>query len=548
MDKTSNNKKYAVYARKSSEAEDRQMLSLPAQTKELEEIHSKLSLDIVSSFEESKSAKSPNNRPEFSEMLKAIEEGKINSILVWSPDRLSRNPVDAGMIIYLMDQELLQEVRTPTQTFTCNPNDKFMLNQLMIFAKLENDNKGVNVKRGLKAKCEMGWYPFVAPIGYLNTPDRGKGYKIIVKDPERFDLMRKSWDLILTGMYTVPQVLDKLNNKWGLRTVKRKKIGGTPLSRSGLYDIFTNPFYYGWFDVKHKLYEGKHIPMVTKEEFDKVQEILGRRDAPRPKIDGHKHSFTGMIKCGLCGCSITATCKIKHYPKTGNTQIYYYYHCTKKNKDVDCTQGYITKNDLESQVLTTLAKIEIHPKFKVWALKYLQEANKTEYGTREEVMKNLQKEQNSIQEKLNRLLDMRLEEQLSEEEYETKKKSLVEAKVGVLERIENWDTKADEWVQEVEDAFDLAATAVNRFKLGDWEEKKYIFSKIGSNFLLDDGIVQYDLKKPYFVLKNAGEGGYDDFEQLEPAQSTVVIGKDGVEEPENPSWLPRVDSNHQPFA
>ena len=548
MNKTNNNKKYAVYARKSSEAEDRQMLSLPAQSRELEEIRNKLSLDILVSFVESKSAKSPNNRSEFNSMLESIEKKEINSILVWSPDRLSRNPVDAGKIIYLMDQELLQEVRTPTQTFTCNPNDKFMLNQLMIFAKLENDNKGVNVKRGLKTKCEMGWYPFVAPIGYLNTPDREKGYKIIVKDHERFDLMRKGWDLILTGMYTVPQVLNKLNNDWGLRTVKRKKIGGTPLSRSGLYDIFTNPFYYGWFSVKGKLYRGKHPPMVSKEEFDKVQEILGRGDAPRPRLESHKHSFTGMIKCGICGCSITATRKIKHYPKTGNTQIYYYYHCTKKNKDVDCTQGYVKKEDLEAQVLETLDKIEIHPKFKEWAIKYLQEANRIEYGTREEVMKNLQKERNNIQEKLDKLLDMRLAEQLSEDEYKVKKKSLLEDKISVQERIKNWDTKADKWMKDVEDAFDLAITAVNRFRKGDWEEKRYIFSKIGSNFVLNNGKVDYDLKKPYFVLKNAGEGKYNDLERLEPVASGVVVGRNGVSEPEIPSWLPGLDSNQQPIA
>ena len=98
----------------------------------------------------------------------------------------------------------------------------------------------------------------------------------IVKDDERFNLIRKAWDLMLTGNYTVPQIWNKLNNEWGFRTFQKKRIGGKPLALSGLYKVFTNVFYAGTILHKGQTYEGKHEPMITFQEYDKVQIILGR--------------------------------------------------------------------------------------------------------------------------------------------------------------------------------------------------------------------------------------------------------------------------------
>ena len=197
---------YLIYARKSSESEDRQMLSLDSQLNELNKLKEKLNLNILKTIQESKSAKNPNNRIGFNEMIKLIEEKKVNCILAWHPNRLSRNPNDSAKIVDLMDRGLLIQVLTPSQTFNNVPMDKFMLTFLMAQAKLENDNKGVDVKRGMKTKAEMGWYPYPAMNGYLNTPERPKGYKIIIKDPDRFHLISKMWDLMLTGIYVIPQV------------------------------------------------------------------------------------------------------------------------------------------------------------------------------------------------------------------------------------------------------------------------------------------------------------------------------------------------------
>jgi len=235
-------------------------------------------------------------------------------------------------------------------------------------AKYENDNKGVNVKRGMKKKLEMGWYPFVAPIGYLNTPDREKGERIIVKDTARFVIVKKLWDFLATGSYTVPEIQAIAVNKFELRNVQRRNSGGNLVTRSGLYEMFKNPFYYGWFNVNGKWYEGSHPSMISKETFDKVQTALGRTDSRRPIK--HKLSYTGLFKCFECGCSVTGTHKEKHYPKTKNTAVYEYYHCTRKNKSISCSQKSIKPTGIEKQISEVLESIEIHPLFRDWAIKF----------------------------------------------------------------------------------------------------------------------------------------------------------------------------------
>jgi hypothetical protein len=91
---------------------------------------------------------------------------------------------------------------------------------------------------------------------------------------------------MLSGNYTVREILNILNNEWGFKTRKAKKQGGKPLTLSGLYKIFTNPFYYGWFEYPEgsgQWYRGRHKPMITETEFDRVQVLLGRKGKPRPK-------------------------------------------------------------------------------------------------------------------------------------------------------------------------------------------------------------------------------------------------------------------------
>jgi len=315
--------RYIIYIRKSSESEDKQVLSLDSQKGELGKIVHQENLQIVETLEESFSAKSPG-RPIFAHLIESIEKGRADGILTWHPNRLSRNSIDSGEIVHLMDLGKLQEVRTPGQAFRNTPNDKFLLNLLCSQAKLENDNKIVDIKRGLKRKVEMGWFPCLAPLGYLNTPTLEKGKKYLRKDPKRFNLVRKIFDLVLSQKTTPPKAFKIATEQWGLRNRK-----GKPLALSTLYKILSDTFYYGLFEYPKgsgNWYQGKHPPVITIEEYDQIQTILGIKGAKREKT--HSFDFSGLMRCGECGAMVTAEDRIKRQ-KNGNVHTYVYYHCTK---------------------------------------------------------------------------------------------------------------------------------------------------------------------------------------------------------------------------
>ena len=299
---------YFIYCRKSSEDEERQVISNESQRDELNPLAKRDRLHIYEAIEEDASAKLSGTRPRFNDMVKRIKKGEANAILCWHLNRLSRNAGDAALLIELMDQDRLLEIRTPGQTFKNSPGDKFLITLFCSQAKLENDNKGVDVERGLRKKATMGFYPGVAPMGYLNDKTKLRGERDLYNDPDRFSLVKRMWQMMLTGTYTPPQILTIANKEWGFRTRRTRKQGGNPLSVSAIYHIFHNPFYYGWYEYpkgSSKWYEGKHEPMVTKAEFDHVQALLGKKGNPRSS----KHltfSFTGLIRCGECDGMITA--------------------------------------------------------------------------------------------------------------------------------------------------------------------------------------------------------------------------------------------------
>lgn len=370
--------KYLIYARKSSESEDRQVQSIESQVNRLKRMASELHLDTKQIYTEAKSAKKPNNRPQFDEMMQRIESTEVDGILCWQINRLSRNPVDSGKLQWLLQQGILKSIRTIDREYL--PDDNALLfsiesgaaNQFIIELRK-------NTKRGLDNKLEKGWLPNLAPLGYLNDKEE----KTIIKDPKRFSLVRKMWDIMLTGNSTPPRILEVANEEWGFRTRRFKRIGGNELSRSGIYKIFTNQFYAGIIKYGGRQYEGKHDPMITLEEYDRVQILLGRKGKPRPKK--HTFAFTGFIRCGECGCLITAETK-KKLLKSGEIRQHTYYHCTRRKKTVDCSQRkVIREEDLSLQVEKELEKYTILPEFRDWALEVLSQSNDREIKDRSSI-------------------------------------------------------------------------------------------------------------------------------------------------------------------
>lgn len=186
---------YCLYARKSTEDDERQAMSIDSQIKEMTDLAIRDNLFVKEVRTEKHSAKASGRRPVFAQLLEDIKNGVFNGILTWAPDRLSRNAGDLGMLVDLMDQEKLHQIKTFSQSFSNNPNEKFLLMILCSQAKLENDNRGINVKRGMRARCSMGWRPTAPPVGYLSQPDKSNP-TLIITDPERAFVIKQMFERV----------------------------------------------------------------------------------------------------------------------------------------------------------------------------------------------------------------------------------------------------------------------------------------------------------------------------------------------------------------
>lgn len=353
--------KYCLYARKSTEQEDKQALSIESQVKEMQALAEREGLEIVEIKREAHSSKEVGQRPVYNELLNEIRQGKFNGILTWAPDRLSRNAGDLGSVVDLMDQKLLHEIRTYGQKFTNNPNEKFLLMILGSQAKLENDNKMVNVKRGLRARCEMGLWPSVPPTGYLSHSDRNRKCEV-VPDEHRAHVIKQMFEKVAYDGWSGRKIF-----KWLSEDIRFRTKHGKPLTLSNVYIILKSSFYYGEFEYPKESgqwYVGKHEPIITKDLYNQVQDKITSENAVRTQ--DKEFAFTKMITCGLCGSGITADEKFKKL-KDGTTNRYVYYGCT-KFRDKDCPCGYIREEDLIEQlanILDTVSLNEIGMKDKI---------------------------------------------------------------------------------------------------------------------------------------------------------------------------------------
>ena len=344
--------KYCLYARKSTESEERQVLSIDSQVKEMLQIAERDGLEIVEIRRESHSAKDSAQRPVFNELITDIRIGRFNGILTWAPDRLSRNAGDLGSLVDLMDQKLLIEIRTFGQQFHNSPNEKFLLMILGSQAKLENDNRGINVKRGLRTRCEMGLWPTSAPTGYLNERTSERKCRVIV-DPQRGHIIRKMFEKVAHDHWSGRKVYHWLKFDLNFKTKGNKN-----LSLGNIYRILQTSFFYGTFEFPRNSgnwYEGKHEPLITKELFDLTQEQLKRDRIVR---ESKEFAFTKLITCGICGSGITADEKYKKL-KNGNTVSYIYYGCT-RSRDLHCKLGYIREEELVLKMLKIIDQININ--------------------------------------------------------------------------------------------------------------------------------------------------------------------------------------------
>ncbi len=474
--------KYFLYCRKSSEAEDRQVLSIESQKSEMERFAAGWTgVEIIQTFEESMSARKPG-RPIFEEMLRRIEKGEADGVVAWHPDRLARNSVDGGRIIYLLDKSTLKDLKFATLTFENNPQGKFMLSIIFGYSKYYVDSLSENIRRGIRTKLEKGWLPNMAPTGYLNDRET----RTIMRDPERFSLMRRMWDLMLTGTYSPRQILGIATDQWGFRTKRRKRTGGKALTLGALYKMFGQPFYAGVIERHGRTYPGKHEPMVTLDEFERVQAILGRPGRPRPKE--RAFAFTGLIRCGSCGCAVTAEEKEKP-----SGLRFVYYHCTRKRKPA-CTEPAIALPKLEEGIVKFLSELSIPGEIHRWVLARLEEATQQETTFSAAGRRSVEAALAAVLRHLDNLTLLRVKDFISEEEFLKQREVLNREKLRLTQQAE---AEPEDWLEPAKMLVSFAFRAVSWFQARDLEIQRLVVATAGSNSTLKGREVTIDAEKPF---------------------------------------------------
>lgn len=217
-------------------------------------------------------------------MLSCISSGDASGILSWLPDRLSRNSIDSGQIIYMLDENILLDLKFPHFWFENTPQGKYILANEFNSSKQYVDNLSVNTKRGLRQKVRRGEMPGVAPIGYYNDM-RTKTAKV---DKKIAPIIKQAFELYARGDKHLDEVADFLYQN-GIHTKSRKLLGKQttgkkPFHKNRIKRMLTNPFYYGHFRYLGEVYEGKHTPIISKQLFDNVQNALERRGRPQKAV------------------------------------------------------------------------------------------------------------------------------------------------------------------------------------------------------------------------------------------------------------------------
>ena len=310
------------------------------------------------------------------------------------------------------------------------------------------------------------------------------------------------------------------------------------MAKSNVYKMFANPFYMGVMRWNGQNFQGSHLSMVTSDEFNHVQKLLGKKGHGKPV---RKHfPYTGLIRCGECGCSITAEEKFKTIKNNGETKRYVYYHCTGKKLEAHCSQHQnIREEALEEQITSILGRYTILPQFREWGLSAIRESHEKEIKDRNLIYETQQREILATQNQIDGLLDLKLRSLINDEEYLNKKARLTTILQELKGSLQSTDKRSENWLELAEKAFDFVTHAYLAFQNGNLETRKSILIALGSNWTLKDGKLNIQAHSWLQLISNDYPPLDREFRRLEPTGTLVNKERTVSLEAVRITWLGR---------
>lgn len=479
------------------------MLSLDGQREENSR-HSKLNGDHIKwSYADSGSAKEPGTRRDYKRLINDIRSGKVQKIYVWALSRLARNSLEAGEIQWLLQKGYIQAIVTKDKTYLQADNILQICLEMGMATQYSLD-LSKDVKRGMEQKAKMGWRPGLACVGYMNDYFELKGQKRILKDPERFAIMRECWNLLLSGAYTVTNIHKKAVKELGLTIRSGREGRPRPLGLTTIYQIFTNPFYYGEFDWDGDTYKGGHEPMITRDEFERAQMILGTKGKPRQRR--YTHNYPGLIRCGECGASIVINVVEKKLKTSGQHRRYRFYRCHHNRKiGTICTQkGCVREEELEKQFQSVIDRVTIPQAFIEWALSELKATQQDRAEQHQATFDSHQKAFAEIVGKIDTLVDRQLSEatRLPEDYFQAKLKNFESEKTRLAAIMQDFNASTSLWTQDIINHLTFTLHLRERFDSPETtrEKRLEILHALGQSVQLTNGLLDFGFTEKFEAL------------------------------------------------
>ena len=536
---------YFIYVRKSTDTEDKQVLSITTQIVELKEFAKRMNLYIADVIIEKQTAKKPG-RPKLNKMLQRIENGEANGILAWLPDRLSRNSIDSGRIIYMLDTNVLSDLKFPHFWFENTPQGKYMLANEFNSSKQYVDNLSVNTKRGLRQKVREGHYPSIVPFGYYNDVRT----KTVAINKKTAELVRQCFELYARGDKTCGDIADFLFAN-GVATKGRRKTKNDPKSAGGkrwhetkVKHMLENIFYYGHFRYAGEVYEGKHTPIVDKVLFDRVQAVLARRGRAQKQATSPQ-PLTMLVRCANCDCFVTGSHKVK-WQKNGNVHEYTYYRCTHKNKKVVCKEPELREYALASQLVPIAQSFAMPQAMGDFLLARLAQDEADALQTSERLLADHRTQLDDVASKTKRLFDIYLDGDIEQAEYQERRAELMSHKKSLENKIEHIVARADFWIEPMRQ---WVKTAISLCEINEnvpHEALRESLRKIdGLNLFLknkkvvasDDQFPISPLKNPWHALRAAKEKAA--LSRHDFRSTSFLVRMRGLEPPRPKAYAPK---------
>ena len=496
--------KYILYARKSTDTEDKQVLSIDAQLAELRKFARDNKLVVIDELIEKRTAKMPG-RPIFNSMIKRIENNEANGILAWHPDRLARNSIDGGQIIYLLDQTSLNYLRFPVFQFENTSQGKFMLSIMFGQSKYYVDNLSENTKRGLRARVRNGDFPSQAPFGYLNDSRT----KTIVVDKQYSPLVKELFDIYARGDRTMTDIADFLRKNGAITS------GGKLFKDDKVKSILQNPFYYGHFLYNGELHEGRHTPIISKALYDKVQQVIETRGHTQ-KQTKPTTPFLGLLRCAGCGMGITSETKTRTQ-KNGNFHSWTYYRCSRKKRAVKCIEPPIREKDLLPQLSELLGEYEMADKVFSFMTDKMAQDKQVESVGNISVLDDLRTQIAKLNAKQKILLDSYLDQDIDRQTFLTKKSEILSEKKSLEESLANLQTNQFVWLEPMRSWLEIAKSICYLRENDDLDGQKDVLSEIfGLNLFLSNKTLTQTPNgaSPKTTFRKGAESGFCLWQEL----------------------------------